>query len=585
MRNGQVLTVAPTTTTTTVEIKNRENLMTPPPPMSLDSLNESEPSTEKFTSFTEPEAKSTAAKSTTTTAIIPTPPTSNRSSTLSRKPPVWKEKPRIPIKPQSVVTIQQQQQQQQVEAPGTKQLKAQTTLDCLPGQISVRFVHLSQDPVTNTNETTMDNNDVPSLIPPTGRPSSPIKRPSIVEPEVPISAPVPKVAEYSRPSASPPQIEINNNPTLPAVDYEPKSVPIVDPSTNNSTRGLTRSAFEALRTSLAGSLELSRMYGSAQQPQRQSGREAATTKRPAPPTPLETHEDLNDPQPVASEPIGCAVAASALEEEESIVVPVIINSSRPPLAERALSASPVYRNRNSSSSVCQSPEGSGHFSDVPLSDEEKKPPQPRSISLNRAVERTDSHLQAKSPSIRKMIKDRTTKLLFNMADGSVVKCGSSRMSRSERFAAEQQQQQQTSNGGSSSKKTASSKAASRFLMVRKFLGLKKDQTANGGGGGGQTVQDMNQEQQPPVVKIRPEIVHPIDFHPVGQVQVVAGKPDSVTFCDPILDSVTAAAAAAAAAVSSSASDSLSSQPSSLASSHNSSLKSSFSAGNILIHIL
>ena len=87
------------------------------------------------------------------------------------------------------------------------------------------------------------------------------------------------------------------------------------------------------------------------------------------------------------------------------------------------------------------------------------------------------------------------------------------------------------------------------------------------------------------MKIRPEIVHPIDFHPVGQVQVVAGKPDSVTFCDPILDSVTAAAAAAAAAASSSASDSLSSQPSSLASSHNSSLKSSFSAGNILIHIL
>ena len=232
------------------------------------------------------------------------------------------------------------------------------------------------------------------------------------------------------------------------------------------------------------------------------------TKRPAPPTPTSIQSDVIEPEIVVDpNPI-----------EEPLIEPPVI-AIKATSSERALSASPVYRNRNSSSSICQSPGAQQQFTDVALEDESNDEPivkTVRSISLHRA----DSNLQSKAPSIRKMIKERTTKLLHNMADGSVAKCGSSRMSRSDRFQVEQQQ-----------KKPSSSKTASRFSIVRKFLGLKKDQTtSNNSSSNGQ---ETSEQQQ--VVKVRPEIVHPIDFHPVGQVEVVAGKPDPITFTDPILD--------------------------------------------------
>jgi hypothetical protein len=111
-------------------------------------------------------------------------------------------------------------------------------------------------------------------------------------------------------------------------------------------------------------------------------------------------------------------------------------------------------------------------------------------------------MATKPPSIRKFIKERATHFLHMAESGGNCGGGSSRpsgsrLSRSERFAAE--------SGGTVNGK----KGKSRFSL-RKLLGLKKD------GGWDEPVEPL-----PP--KIRPEIVHPIDFHPIGQVQVVQGK--------------------------------------------------------------
>ena len=139
-----------------------------------------------------------------------------------------------------------------------------------------------------------------------------------------------------------------------------------------------------------------------------------------------------------------------------------------------MSASPRFRN----SLVCSVPGG------------EQIDSHPRSVSLTR-VERCDSERQNK-PSIRKIIKERATQLL-NIADHSKT---SSRLSRADRFAAE-----------------AGKKAKGRFSSIRKLLGLKKEV-------------EIEQPVEAVHPKVRPEIVHPIDLRPVGQVEVVA-KPEHV----------------------------------------------------------
>lgn len=164
-------------------------------------------------------------------------------------------------------------------------------------------------------------------------------------------------------------------------------------------------------------------------------------------------------------------------------------------SERSVSVSPRYRN----SFICTSPEGS-----LSLVKDELDVAPARSVSLTR-VERSDSQcMSTKPPSIRKILRERANQFL-QLAESSGGNCRSppsgesGRLSRSERFAAEA--------GTVSAKKTKN-----RFSL-RKFLGLKKE-----------SGWDDTAEPLPP--KIRPEIVHPIDFHPVGQVQVVAGKVDS-----------------------------------------------------------
>jgi len=57
---------------------------------------------------------------------------------------------------------------------------------------------------------------------------------------------------------------------------------------SNSTRGLTRSAFETLRANLAGSLELSRMYPRAAASTTTTTPTATSSRRPAPATPQAT---------------------------------------------------------------------------------------------------------------------------------------------------------------------------------------------------------------------------------------------------------------------------------------------------------
>lgn len=523
----------------------------------------------------------------------PAKPASNRI-TLTRKPPVWREKPRIPIKPQSVTlqptvepipsALHPASQLKKVDTDSVQlaQMKVQKA-ESQSGQISIRFVHLS------SGDDSAKTTGVPPLLPAlktppaaekelsalqrldllgsagsklsTSTPTLSEQSPSFKIPEV--SQTVPAKINGEKPSllvpdvtvppprtpspviAAPPPTEINNNP-IKAVRIEPDKTTLADQPTecarspqtpkktsdenlkvdsfssdgrSSSTRGLTRSAFEALRANLAGTLELSRVC----QPQRSS---VSNTKRQAPPTPLprDPEDSPTDaesistlpPTPVTpSSPVATPVppiptptpsptpspptppALPALSVAEPDIPAKAISSSLPsslevvvrPTPDRAVSASPRFRN----SLICTSPEGS-------LDSTQEEEDYPRSLSLTR-VERTDSQsMSTKPPSIRKIIKERATHFL-QMAEGG-GSCGggtsSSRLSRSDRFAAE---------SGVTVKKSKG-----RFSL-RKLLGLKKD------GGWDEPVEPL-----PP--KIRPEIVHPIDFHPVGQVQVVAGKVDT-----------------------------------------------------------
>ena len=574
MRNGQVLTgrsaatVVVTTSNNKEEMKNRENLLKKPDVEFADPVKTKVAEVEKITSFSDPvpaskkietvreEAETAKPAAVSSKAAVlqsskvasgriesEKPAASNRI-TLTRKPPVWREKPRIPIKPQSVAqpTVEPVPSalypaaapELATEIP-VQQMKVQKG-ECQPGQISIRFVHLSSGDA-------QDNSAKPAVVPPlvpaakVDKELSALQRLDLLEstagtatlPDRPSPSPSPvlKVPEVSLPhseksaaadvvdaprSPSPvvAPIEINNNPIKAEPDNKVRTLPdqpteqprsprtpegpketikiesFSSDSRSSSTRGLTRSAFEALRANLAGTLELSRVC----QPNRAS---VNNTKRQAPPTPDDSSStDPPEPAvppspppapPTPPPPPPLEIPPAKAESPVEVVKP----------ADRAISASPRYRN----SFICTSPEGSVATDDYP-----------RSVSLTR-VERTDSQSMAtKPPSIRKMLKERATHFL-QMADSS-GSCGGgssgSRLSRSERFAVE--------NGGGGGGTVSGKKGKGRFSL-RKFLGLKKD--------GGW---DEPAEPLPP--KIRPEIVHPIDFHPVGQVQVVQGKVDSTT---------------------------------------------------------
>ncbi|XP_032793863.2 platelet binding protein GspB [Daphnia magna] len=663
MRNGQVLTagIARSTAVTNQtnnkeQMKNRENLLKKSEQL-IDNVVQ-KPEVEKITSFSDP----VPAVITNETAVeeqpLPTPPASptptappdvssntkhivlqssrvasgriesdsskpaSNRSTLTRKPPVWREKPRIPIKPQTggapppagvaESTVVASHPADKVSTSESKspqpQMKLQSA-ECQPGQISIRFVHLSSGGDDTVHEAPPN---LPSLIPanlndsPIPQKCQVVKQLSALERldllgssenlteilpsacvALPQPSPSPKVAEVETISpnfvlenlaeaevVTPPRTpspitmanEINNNPikaVLAEQEDQVQTHPDAQPTplsksprlTNksdeakeeatktdsfsvdcrsNSTRGLTRSAFEALRANLAGSLELSRVC----QPQR--GINGGNPKRQAPPTPLSCDTEnsasqsdsgpssppsslasLNMADPVAPLPPPAQSPPSpppapALPSLIECVVTTPAKQSPPTSAEkirpsdRAISASPRFRN----SLICTSPDGGSMAVD-------EEDGHPRSVSLTR-VERSDSQSMAtKPPSIRKFIKERATHFL-HMADaggscgGGSSRPSGSRLSRSDRFAAE-------------SRATVNGKKGKSRFSLRKFLGLKKD--------GGW---DEPAEPLPP--KIRPEIVHPIDFHPIGQVQVVQGKVqnnsnDSVIGRSPAHDSI------------------------------------------------
>lgn len=458
---------------------------------------------EKFTSFSEPSpptvAPVTSAKSVVQSSRIASGrigqmdkslaggQNNNNANriTLSRKPPVWREKPRIPIKPQSL---------SEVKAPSapTESLKAQPVESALPGQMSVRFVHLTPAPVPVP--TVEEQSTVPPLIPAADKElCTAVRRPSD---ELDSSPPPPPLPTSAQPDVEEdqvrPVIEINNNPIKSTEAAEENAA-----SETSSTRGLTRSAFEALRANLAGSLELSRV---SQPPQRSSTKrqaptvpaEAIAVTIPTVPTPTEEGDSMSPSQPLRqpSPPVPPSPPSPPTAENQT---------SRKNSTERALSASPCFRN----SLICVSPEGTTFTN-------EEEDRQPRSISLTR-VERSDStHLSSKPPSIRKILKERATQLL-QRAESGTKSCSSGRLSRSDRFFA-------------SDESNCRKKGKISRFSIRKLFGFKKDSFGLDSSG------SSSLPAEPLPVKVRPEIVHPIDFQ--GQVEVVttpsAADPSSLT---------------------------------------------------------
>ena len=504
MRNGQILL------TTSKEMKTAATTVQP------DSQKKT-PATEKITSFSNPRPSSppppmvSAAKSIVESSKIASGSTtastcSNNRITLSRKPPVWKEKPRIPIKPQTVLNATAAAAATSSDSTQPEQpVKTPPAETAIPGQMSVRFVHLTPAPPAAQQE----------------EPGSPSSEHNSLPPL--ISAQVEQETS-AQPLAVTAVVEINNNPAGKSLDPPPSSEETLTSAsgaaTNPTTRGMTRTAFEALRANLAGTLELSRVSHSAQ-PQRAS----MSTKRQAPPAPEEA---------IVSSSPDVALDHAKDKTTTTTTPSVELETAKKSHPERAQSASPHYRN----SLFCPSPDG--FDSDSP----EEVDPQPRSVSLTR-IDRPKGpsgvNLTPKPPSIRKMIRDRATQFLQRAESGAKNSTSAMRLSRSERFAAEGSS---GGDGGNSGQRSASKKGKNRF-SIRRLLGLRKDS------GSADAVSQSPAEPLPP--KVRPEIVHPVELQ--GQVEVVSKAADAAA--------VTAAAVAMADALADSGSTSSSSQPSSL----------------------
>ena len=570
MRNGQLVNggVAKLGVTSAAvmkmkeELKNQENLCKEDPTAKIDD------SDEKFTSFCDPspeEEQVTCLPAAAEDAPDCSKPASNRIM-LSRKPPVLKEKPRVPIKPQTalhrlertlssdpavvkappihplphasltksdseplktaVCSVPEVDPPKPVavatpEPPSNPQIRSALSPQVISGdrcgQISVRFVNItSGPPKMNSAETGTD-----STAPAEDNPPAPADRQAKLNvlaqelnavkrlDELTVTECEDQAEAVSEAQANVEQVESQVKAEVirstaetsadqtdsstsaaakaSACAREPRESPT---KRSNSTRGLTRSAFEVLRANLAGSLELTRMY-----PRTNNNR------RPAPPlpepssvTPILAFEPVQVPS-AAPEPVPVEEIPPAPHPPEESVSMSLMEPERS--VERSRPSSPMLR----SASISFAPEGSG---------DDVNELHPRSVSLTRAEQRSTTGLAPKPPSIRRLLKERATQL-FQLADGSPKTQADPRLSRSEQFALD-------------GKKSGKSRGLS---AIRKFLGKKKDLSHSAESDS----PSAPSKTTPAPVKVRPEILHPLDFH-CGSVQVVSVKPNQVNV-DPL----------------------------------------------------
>ena len=269
------------------------------------------------------------------------------------------------------------------------------------------------------------------------------------------------------------KIEANPQKETKSKDHvEREAAPVVNASVSvsesaarrsNSTRGVTRSAFESLRANLAGSLELTRM-----QPRSNSNR------RRAPPLPDQKPVVSLQPEaaPVAeTTPLAETAAVKSTngpilgqmeqrhdeqvrsdkelenedeEEERAVSLPMFETSARSH-HDRSRSTSPMPR----SASICFEPQGFNERIDASSSSIGGEGMNPRSISLSRVEPIRSSPsskvgLAPKPPSFRRILKERAVQL-FQLNDTAAAAAGAAtaktqtaadtRLSRSDQFIA------------------------------------------------------------------------------------------------------------------------------------------------------
>ena len=119
----------------------------------------------------------------------------------------------------------------------------------------------------------------------------------------------------------------------------------------------------------------------------------------------------------------------------------------------------------------------------------------------------------KTPSIRKIIRQTATQLRHLAETGT-------RMSRADRFAMESGNRKTPSalnNNNNNNNNNSNNNKTRLGKSIRKLLGMKKDS------GSSKSAFDSALDAEgvlANVHKFRPEIVHPLDFHPPGQVPII-----------------------------------------------------------------
>ena len=277
---------------------------------------------------------------------------------------------------------------------------------------------------------------------------------------------------------------------------------------------ITRTSFELARANLAGSLELTRLGPSAGSPAGSPLRQESSAPKPdADPEPSAKNSDPEFSQGESGEDDDDdddddEFLPSPVIPGESVVETVnlfAINKRRSSENGSGSDVIPVKPQGRSSSAQGRMPVVSLTPGECGGSREDVRMHLRSSSVTSRHGDLIADVAPSKTPSIRKIIRQTASQLRQLAETGT-------RLSRSDRFAME----------GGSRKNLAglnsSSNNKTRFgKSIRKLLGMKKDSGPLKSGFDSSLDADgvLANVQQ----KSRPEIVHPLDFHPPGQVTI------------------------------------------------------------------
>ena len=326
-------------------------------------------------------------------------------------------------------------------------------------------------------------------------------------------SPESKSPEPESPERKSPELKVPESSAISRLDQLSTSSPpelkkesdVIPPPPPESEK-ISRSSFEQLRANLAGSLELTRLGPSSPPSGSPFRQENSVSKENLAPEVIhnnpnpeisdgEFDDDDDDdefrPSPILpGEAIVETVNLFAINRRRSGAGGSGSGSDVIPVKPHIRSASAQGRTPviSLTPDECSGSHQEGHL---------------RSSSVtSRHLDLMPEMTHSKTPSIRKIIRQTASQLRQLAETGT-------RLSRSDRFALEGGNRKTGFNTNGGNNKTRFGKS------IRKLLGMKKDSASS------KNFYDAALDAEgvlANVHKIRPEIVHPLDFHPPGQVQ-------------------------------------------------------------------